>query len=79
MIDYFCKGMKKYKMSCSYAYKKLGFRFYREGRGSHQLWVRDTDGKVIPLPKRKGKDLKKGTLRAIIREIGISPEEFVKI
>jgi len=59
--------------------KKLGFRFYREGRGSHQLWVRDTDGKVIPLPKRKGKDLKKGTLRAIIREIGISPEEFVKI
>ena len=59
--------------------KKLGFRFYREGRGSHQLWVRDTDGKVIPLPKRKGKDLKKGTLRAIIREIGISPEEFMKI
>ena len=28
--------------------KKYHFRFYREGKGSHELWVRDSDGKVIP-------------------------------
>ncbi len=59
--------------------KKLGFRFYREGKGSHELWVRDEDGKVIPIPKHKGKDIKKGTLRAIISEIGVSVKEFMEL
>ena len=54
--------------------KKLGFRFYRQGRGSHELWVRDSDGKVVPVPRKK--EIKVGTLKAIIREIGITPEEF---
>jgi len=59
--------------------KKIGFRSYRSGKGSHELWVRDEDGKVIPVPKRKGKEIKKGTLRGIIREIGIDLEEFMKL
>ena len=58
--------------------KKFGFRFYREGKGSHELWVRDEDGKVIPVPKHKGKDIKKGTIKAIINEIGISLEKFME-
>jgi len=24
--------------------RKLGFHFYRRGKGSHELWVRDADG-----------------------------------
>lgn len=47
--------------------KKLGFRLYRQGKGSHELWVRDSDGRVIPIPKHKGKDIRRGTLRAIIK------------
>jgi len=35
--------------------KKLGFRFYRQGKGSHELWVRDSDGKVIPVPRYKSR------------------------
>ena len=35
--------------------RKLGFRFYRRGKGSHELWVRDNDGRVIPVPRYKGK------------------------
>jgi predicted RNA binding protein YcfA (HicA-like mRNA interferase family) len=58
--------------------KKLGFTFYRQGKGSHELWVRSEDGKVVPIPKHKGKDIKKGTLGAIIREIGVSLDEFIK-
>jgi len=35
---------------------KLGFRFYRQGKGSHELWVRDEDGKVIPVELSRQKD-----------------------
>jgi len=45
---------------------KLGFRFYRQGKGSHELWVRDTDGRVIPVPRHAGKRIRKGMVRAII-------------
>ena len=59
--------------------RKLGFRFYRKGKGSHELWVRDDDGKVIPVPRYKGKKIRKGTIRAIIREVGVSVEEFMEL
>ena len=59
--------------------KKIGFRFYRGGKGSHELWVRDKDGKVIPVPYHKGKDIKKGTLKAIMNEIGISFQKFMEL
>ena len=32
--------------------RKLGFRFYRHGKGSHELWVRDADGLVLPVERR---------------------------
>jgi len=53
-----------------------GFRFYRHGKGSHELWVRDTDGKVVPVP-RHNRAIRKGTLRAIILEIGMTVDEFM--
>lgn len=58
---------------------KLGFRFYRQGKGFHELWVRDTDGRVIPVPHHKGKTIRKGTVRAIIREVDMSVEEFMSL
>jgi predicted RNA binding protein YcfA (HicA-like mRNA interferase family) len=57
----------------------LGFRFYRRGKGSHELWVRDTDGRVVPVPHYRGKSVRKGTLRAIIRELGLSVAEFMDL
>ena len=59
--------------------KKLGFRFYRQGKGSHELWVRDEDGKVIPVPNYRGKAIRKGTIRAIIRECGLSVKAFMEL
>jgi len=58
--------------------RKLGFRLYRHGKGSHELWVRDSDGKVVPVP-RHSKPIREGTPRAIIREISISVDEFMKL
>ncbi|MEW5843677.1 MAG: type II toxin-antitoxin system HicA family toxin [Bacteroidota bacterium] len=57
--------------------KKFGFRFYRQGKGSHELWVRDEDGKVIPVPHHKGKSIRKGTVKAIIQEIGVTVDKFM--
>jgi predicted RNA binding protein YcfA (HicA-like mRNA interferase family) len=57
----------------------LGFRFYRQGKGSHELWVRDEDGRVAPVPHYHGKNVRKGTVRAIIREIGVEVQEFMDL
>jgi len=59
--------------------KKIGFRFYRQGKGSHELWVRDSDGIVVPIPNYKGKKIRKGTIRAIIRECGLNVEKFMEL
>ena len=58
--------------------KKFGFRYYRSGKDSHELWVRDSDGRVVPVPHHKGKSIRKGTVRAVIREIGVSVKDFFK-
>jgi len=57
---------------------KLGFRFYRQGKGSHELWVRDADGRVVPVPHHS-KNIRKGTVRAIIRELGVSVADFMAL
>ncbi len=59
--------------------RKLGFRFYCRGKGSHELWVRDADGRVVPVPHYRGKKIRKGTVRAIIREVGVSVAEFMQL
>ena len=59
--------------------KKLGFIFYRQGKGSHEIWARDEDGKIIPVPSYKGKNIRKGTIAAIIRELGLGVEDFMKL
>lgn len=59
--------------------RKLGFRLYRQGKGSHVLWVRDADGRVVPVPHHRGRKIFKGTLRAIIREVGMSVAEFMEL
>lgn len=59
--------------------RKLGFRFYRHGKGSHELWVRNTDGRVVPVPHHRGKNIRKGTGRTIIREVGVSVDEFMQL
>jgi len=59
--------------------RKLGFHLYRRGKGSHELWARDADGLVIPVPHYRGKKIKKGTVRAIIRELGLTVTEFMEL
>lgn len=56
--------------------KKLGCIEDRQGKGSHQLWYNPATQKVAPIPDWGHKDLSPGTVRAIIRELGISRKDF---
>lgn len=55
--------------------EKAGFSFIRQ-KGSHRIYVKGNIGVVIPW---HNKDLKKGTLRHIIKQAGLTTEEFLKL
>ena len=50
----------------------------RRGAGSHRVWRNLKNGKVAPIPDWGSKDLKLGTLRAIIRQLGLDWQEFIQ-
>ncbi len=41
--------------------------------------VHPETGKIIPIPMHKGKDVGVGLIRAIIREVGVTPEEWNRL
>ncbi|MHB1148373.1 MAG: type II toxin-antitoxin system HicA family toxin [Lutibacter sp.] len=49
-----------------------GFLFKR-ARGSHQLYYNSTTNKTVIVPVHGGKDMKKGTFLAILKQSGIDP------
>jgi predicted RNA binding protein YcfA (HicA-like mRNA interferase family) len=56
---------------------KAGFVKWRQS-GSHLAMYRQPDNRTVTVPVHFGKDVPRGTLRAIIREAGMSVEEFVE-
>jgi predicted RNA binding protein YcfA (HicA-like mRNA interferase family) len=51
----------------------------RRGAGSHRVWHNLSNDKVAPVPDWGAKDLKTGTLRAIIRQLGLDWKTFLDI
>jgi len=60
-------------MECVKALEKIGFLVDRQ-RGSHIVLVRENPRATISVPDHK--ELDRGTLQAIIRQVGLSVEEF---
>jgi predicted RNA binding protein YcfA (HicA-like mRNA interferase family) len=56
--------------------KKLGCEELRQGKGSHRIWINPATNQITTIPDWGNKDLAPGTVRAIIRELGINREEF---
>ena len=54
----------------------FGYSFDRPGPGSHEVWRQKDTGRKVTVPHHPG-DMPQGTLRAILREAGIAPEEFL--
>jgi predicted RNA binding protein YcfA (HicA-like mRNA interferase family) len=57
--------------------KSFGFSFDRQATGSHEIWFSESTGRYTTIPNHSG-DIPEGTLRAILKQAGISPEDFVK-
>ena len=56
---------------------KVGFRPVRQ-RGSHLILKRD-DGRVTVVPVHRGEEIGRGLLSKIIKEAGLTREEFLKL
>jgi predicted RNA binding protein YcfA (HicA-like mRNA interferase family) len=48
----------------------------RSGGGSHRKWLNPSANRSTVLPDWGGKDLKLGTLRAAVRQLGIDWDSF---
>jgi predicted RNA binding protein YcfA (HicA-like mRNA interferase family) len=47
--------------------------------GRHSRMVHPSSGKIIPIPIHGGRDVSIGVIRAIIREVGITPEAWLDL
>ena len=56
--------------------KRFGFSFDRQAAGSHEIWYNSDSDKYTTIPNHSG-DLPEGTLRAILKQAGISPDNFL--
>jgi predicted RNA binding protein YcfA (HicA-like mRNA interferase family) len=61
---------------CTRALEKAGFQFKRQ-EGSHIILRRTDPFAQLVVPDHR--ELDRGTLRAIIRQSGLSVEEFIKL
>lgn len=59
--------------------KKAGFVFDRQAKGSHEIWYNPVTKRRTTIPNHPGVDIRKGTLKAILKEAGISVEEFMEL
>lgn len=58
--------------------EKIGFTFDRQ-KGSHAVYFRAVDHRRLVIPVHKGRDLKPGTLRGLIEDMGLSVDEFTAL
>ncbi len=57
--------------------KQFGFEFDRQAAGSHEIWFNPRTHYYTTVPNHPG-DMPEGTLRAILRQARIEPDEFLK-
>jgi len=56
--------------------KLFGFEFYRQAAGSHEIWYNPQTNRFTTVPNHLG-DMPEGTLRAILKQAGIQPDDFL--
>lgn len=61
--------------------KKLsfaGFSFFREAKGSHEIWYNKNTGKYTTVVRRSG-DISEGTLKNILKQADIEVDDFLDL
>jgi predicted RNA binding protein YcfA (HicA-like mRNA interferase family) len=57
--------------------KVFGFEFFRNAAGSHEIWHNLANGRFTTIPNHPG-EMPEGTLRAILKQAGVDPDDFLK-
>lgn len=57
--------------------KQFGFVFDRQAAGSHEIWYNSETKRYTTVPNHSG-DMPEGTLRSILKQAGIAPDEFIR-
>ena len=57
--------------------RSLGFEFDRQAAGSHEIWYNASSSRYTTVPNHSG-DMPEGTLRALLKQAGVHPNEFLK-
>ncbi|MGE3152913.1 MAG: type II toxin-antitoxin system HicA family toxin [Nitrospiraceae bacterium] len=56
--------------------KTLGFQFDRQAAGSHEIWFNSSTHRYTTIPNHPG-DMHEGTLRAILKQAGVTADQFL--
>lgn len=57
--------------------KRLGFAFFRQTAGSHEIWHNAATNRYTTIPNHPG-DLPEGTLRAILKQADVTADDFLR-
>lgn len=57
--------------------RSFGFRFFREAKGSHEIWYNEVSRRFTTIPKHTG-DMAEGTIRAVLKQADIDVEDFLE-
>ncbi len=57
--------------------RRFGFAFYRNAAGSHEIWFNPQTNRYTTIPNHPG-DLPEGTIRAVLKQANIEPDDFLK-
>ena len=54
--------------------RKLGFEFYRSGKGDHEIWL-NPESRM----KTHHREIREGTLHNILKQAQVDPDDFLSI
>ncbi|MBI2304344.1 MAG: type II toxin-antitoxin system HicA family toxin [Chloroflexi bacterium] len=55
----------------------MGYEFRRPAKGRHEIWWHPQTRKYTTISYHEAKDIPKGTMSAILKDLGITREELV--
>jgi predicted RNA binding protein YcfA (HicA-like mRNA interferase family) len=56
--------------------RQLDCEFDRKAKGDHEIWINTASHARTTIPNWGSRDLKVGTIAGILRDLGISRDEF---
>ena len=56
--------------------RRLGVRYERHGRGSHEIWVNPASRSVALIPNHGSRELATGTVRSILKQLGLTEDDL---